>query len=110
MPFMWFAWTDYKTAVRGAGGDDLRILGVLGRVFSRGSNDQVSPGELSLVLKPECQGASGRYIPFLLKAAQMVTIRYDFTPHKGNATAAPIYLGGPVRAFVGGCEQMKISL
>jgi hypothetical protein len=40
----------------------------------------------------------------------MVTIGYDFTPHKDNAAAAPIYIGGPVRVFVDGCERMKIQL
>jgi hypothetical protein len=38
----------------------------------------------------------GRRTSVLLKAPQMFTIGYGFTPHK------------PVRAFVDGYEQMKI--
>jgi hypothetical protein len=53
---------------------------------------------------------SGWRISFLLKAAQMATIRYDFTAHKDNAAATPTYFGGPVCVFVDGCEQMKIQL
>jgi hypothetical protein len=50
------------------------------------------------------------YFSFLLMTAQMVTIRYDFRPHKDDAAAAPVDSGGLVRVFVDGCEQMKIQL
>ncbi|HEY2002697.1 MAG TPA: hypothetical protein VGG80_10275 [Acidobacteriaceae bacterium] len=53
---------------------------------------------------------SGRRISFLLKAAQLFTIRYGFTRHKDDAAATPIDMGGPVRVFVDGCEPMKIQL
>jgi hypothetical protein len=53
---------------------------------------------------------SARRISFLLKAARMVTIRYGFRPHKDDAAATPIGIGGLVRVFVDGCEPMKIQL
>jgi hypothetical protein len=46
VPFLWIAGFDYEAAVRGAGGDDLRIFGVFGRVFPGGSDDPLSPGML----------------------------------------------------------------
>jgi hypothetical protein len=39
----------------------------------------------------------------------MFTIKYGFRPHKDDA-ATPIDIGGSVRVFVDGCEQMKIQL
>jgi hypothetical protein len=46
VPFVWIAGFDYEAAVRWAGGDDLRVVGVLGGVFPGGSDDSLSPGEL----------------------------------------------------------------
>jgi hypothetical protein len=40
----------------------------------------------------------------------MITIRYGFRAHKDDAAATPIDIGGPVRIFVDGFEQMKIQL
>ena len=54
--FVRIAGSDYETAVRGAGGDDLRIVGVLGGVFSGGSDDSVSPGELIGLGRRLCVG------------------------------------------------------
>jgi hypothetical protein len=31
--FLWIAGTDYEAAVRGSGGDDLRLIGVLRGIF-----------------------------------------------------------------------------
>jgi hypothetical protein len=40
----------------------------------------------------------------------MVTIRYGFRVHKDDAAATPMDMGGSVRFFVDGCEQIKIQL
>src|SRR5258705_11372891 len=46
VPFVWIGGTDYEAAVCGAGGDDLRLGGVLGGVFPGGSSDPLSTGKL----------------------------------------------------------------
>jgi hypothetical protein len=38
----------------------------------------------------------------------MVTMKYDFVPYSDDATATPIDIGGSMRVFVDGCEQIKI--
>jgi hypothetical protein len=50
----------------------------------------------------------GRCFSVLLTAIQIFTIGDGFKPHKDDAEATPIQIGGSMRVFVDGRERMKI--
>jgi hypothetical protein len=109
VPFVRITGFDHEAAVRGAGDDDLRIFGVLGGVFSGGSDDPVSAGKLIAKVnwRVELTHYSEFEVSFIIVMCSIANLRNQQIP---PLRCARVGMTGYINHFKVGAKQHHLFM